>query len=45
MLKQVFTNRRYFSTQNLRVVKQKVPNINVTPHNPDHRSGYALIIY
>ncbi len=39
MLNKVFANRRVFSTANIKVVKQKVPNINVTPHNPEHRSG------
>ncbi|CDW80375.1 UNKNOWN [Stylonychia lemnae] len=29
--------RRYFSAA--RVVKQKGPNTNVTPHNPEHRGG------
>lgn len=32
-------NRRAFTTAHLRVVKQKVPNVNVTPHNPEHRPG------
>ena len=34
--------RRVFSTsstQNLHVIKQKVANVNVTPHNPEHRPG------
>lgn len=38
MLKQVFS-RRFSTTAHLRVVKQKSANPNVTPHNPEHRSG------
>ena len=30
---------RRFTTSHLRVVKQKVANPNVTPHNPEHREG------
>lgn len=30
--------RRFFSG-NVRVVRKKVPNPNVTPHNPEHRTG------
>ena len=36
MLKNVL-QRRGFTTAHLRVVKQKVANPNVTPHNPEHR--------
>jgi hypothetical protein len=35
MLKNVI--KRRFTTSNIRVVKEKVPNVNVTPHNPEHR--------
>ncbi len=38
-MKQLFS-RRAFTTAHIRVVKQKVPNPNVTPHNPEHRPGY-----
>ncbi len=31
--------KRFFSTHNLRVDKEKVSNTNVTPHNHEHRSG------
>ena len=31
--------RSRFSTSHLRVVKQKVNNVNVNPHNPEHRHG------
>jgi len=31
--------RRRFFGSGVRVVKQKVSNTNVTPHNPEHRSG------
>lgn len=37
MLKNVIQRR--FTTANLRVVKEKVPNVNVTPHNPESRPG------
>ncbi len=36
--KNLMTLRR-FSTAHLRVLKQKVANPNVTPHNPEHREG------
>ena len=39
MMQQVFTRARSFSTSHYRLVKQKVPNPNVTPHNPEHRAG------
>ena len=39
MLAKQLTRRVFSSTQNLHVIKQKVANVNVTPHNPEHRPG------
>ena len=38
MLMKLFPCRQ-FTTAHLRVVKEKVANVNVTPHNPEHRPG------
>jgi hypothetical protein len=37
MLKNVIQRR--FTTSHIRVVKEKVANVNVTPHNPENRPG------
>ncbi len=39
MLMKLFSRRAFTTTQNLHVIKQKVANVNVTPHNPEHRPG------
>lgn len=38
MMKQ-FVQRRFSTVPHFRIVKEKVPNSNVTPHNPEHRPG------